>query len=61
MAVLHTILDDDFLTFIHKGVKFRLSGTFKEGLKWFHTVKNMEKNTFAVMTDERLKQIIPEL
>ena len=61
MATLHTVLDDDFLTFEHKGVKFRLSGTFTENKKWFHTVKNMENGKFAVMKHEDLKKIIPEL
>ena len=61
MTTICNELGDDFLTFIHKGVKFRLSGTFEENRKWFHTIKNMEKNTFAVVTDERLKKIIPDL
>jgi len=61
MATLNKIMGDDFLTFVHKDVKFKLNATFKKGRKWFHTIKNVEKKTFATMRHEDLVKIIPDL
>jgi len=61
MAKLHKTYDEDFLTFVHKNVKFKLNATFQEGRKWFHTIKNVEKKTYATMRHEDLLKIIPDL